>query len=94
MACVIDKNGREIEVGDVVKVYHFTGRNRRRHFMYKQVIERVNRSDSTLEHFVVSHLTETLRTYILLIEDQYELNYEIVQSWDANFELREKRIKL
>ena len=94
MTYVIDKNGRDIEVGDVLKVYHFTGRNRRRHYMYKQVVERVNRSDSTLEHFVISHLTEKRQVYILLIEDQYEPNYEIVQSWDANFELREKRIRI
>lgn len=94
MTYVIDKNGRDMEVGDVVKIYHFTGRNRRRHFMYKQIIERVSRSDRTLEHFVISHLTQDPETYALLIKGQYEPDYEVVQSWDANFELREKRIKL
>jgi hypothetical protein len=26
-----DKTGREIERGDLLKVYHFTGQNRKRH---------------------------------------------------------------
>lgn len=35
---LFDKNGREIMVGDVLKVYHFTGARKKRHYMYKQVI--------------------------------------------------------
>lgn len=33
-----DKTGRKIEEFDVLKVYHFTGARRKKHYMYKQVI--------------------------------------------------------
>ena len=34
-----DKNGREIEHGDVLKVFHFIGPRRKRFYMYKVAIE-------------------------------------------------------
>jgi len=33
-----DKNGIPFVVGDVVKVFHFVGARRKRHYMYKQVV--------------------------------------------------------
>lgn len=39
MIAAFDKTGRQIKVGDVLKVYHFQGARWRKHyFMYKQVI--------------------------------------------------------
>jgi hypothetical protein len=39
MTKAYDKTGREIMVGDVLKVYHFTAALRRKkHYMYKHVI--------------------------------------------------------
>lgn len=34
-----DSVGNEIHEGAILKVFHFTGRNGRKHFMYKQVGE-------------------------------------------------------
>lgn len=33
-----DKRGIPIERGDIVKVFHFVGARRKRHFMYKQCL--------------------------------------------------------
>lgn len=33
-----DKNGIPFAIGDVVKVFHFIGARRKRHYMYKQVV--------------------------------------------------------
>ena len=33
-----DKHGVPFAIGDVVKVFHFTGARRKRHYMYKQVV--------------------------------------------------------
>ena len=33
-----DKHGREIKIGDILKVYHFTGARQEKYYMYKQVI--------------------------------------------------------
>lgn len=50
-----DKNGIPFAVGDVVKVFHFIGARRKRHYMYKQVVgERV--WPSGYRCWVFSHL--------------------------------------
>lgn len=36
--CCYDKRGIPIERGDIVKVFHFTGARRKRHYMYKQCL--------------------------------------------------------
>lgn len=52
-----DKTGRQIMVGDVLKVYHFTGaRWRKRYFMYKQVVGHRPARDSGCGFLVISHL--------------------------------------
>ena len=33
-----DKAGRHIHPGDVLKVFHFVGARRRRHYMYEQAL--------------------------------------------------------
>ena len=38
---VRDERGKVIQPGDVLKVFHFVGVNRKRHFMYKQAVEYV-----------------------------------------------------
>lgn len=50
-----DKNGIPFAIGDVVKVFHFVGARRKRHYMYKQVAgERM--WPSGFECWVFSHL--------------------------------------
>lgn len=85
-----DKNGREIKVGDVLKVYHFTGARRKRHYMYKQVIcERplggLGGSEKT-PYFVVSHLDLSDETYYLGKHEGLQNGYEIIQGLDDIFE--------
>lgn len=55
---LLDKNGREILVGDVVKVFHFVGARRKRYYMYKWVKERVMLGkEKQYPAFKMSHLT-------------------------------------
>lgn len=35
---ILDKNGVELEEFDIIKVYHFTGARRKKHYMYKMVV--------------------------------------------------------
>jgi len=75
-----DKNGREIMVGDVLKVYHFTAALRRKkHYMYKQVVARAEYSDGT-PYLKVSHLDLTDDTYVIFCDDERLPDYEIVDS--------------
>lgn len=34
---ILDKCGREIEVGDLLKMFHFTGQRQKKYYMYKLV---------------------------------------------------------
>lgn len=83
-----DKHGLEIMLGDIVKVYHFTDRRRKRHFMYKQV---------TGERFWPSGFNCWFLSHLALKEDDgfyldrngvVNGDYEIVQSIDALLEDR------
>ena len=95
-----DKNRRPIRVGDVLKVFHFTGARRKRHFMYKQVtgtqwLGGYGGRPKVL-YFFVSHLN--LRPdsvngdggYWLGMDEGLLKDYEIVQCPTADFEDREK----
>jgi hypothetical protein len=81
-----DKTGRQIETGDVLKVYHFTGARRKRHYMYKQVM-----GIRRLEHFdyaVIDHLDMDTGHYLECCDGRKLMDHEIVQSVDAKFEAR------
>ena len=84
---VFDKNGRAIAVGDVLKVYHFTGARRKRHYMHKQVIGTKRLNPSGEQYLVVSHLTLGRdRDYYLAIDGKRLPDHEIVQGLEANWE--------
>jgi len=76
-ASVYDKNGRPILLGDVLKVYHFTGARRKRHFMYKYV-SGIRPSGKA---FVVDHLEPNSLPYFLLLDGKIKQDYEIVQGY-------------
>jgi hypothetical protein len=84
-----DKNGRPIERGDVLKVYHFTGLRRKRHYMYKQALGPWTTRDGTT-YMRFGHLDLGDEHYVeptgRILKD-----YEIVQSIDCKFEDRPKR---
>lgn len=82
-----DKTGRQIERGDIVKVYHFTDARRKRHFMYKQAIG-LRSFGSDLKYMTFDHLDLDGEYYCELCDGRSLPDYEIVQSIDAKFEER------
>jgi hypothetical protein len=53
---VYDKRGIPIERGDIVKVFHFIGARRKRHYMYKQCLGVNTYQNSEQEYVFFSHL--------------------------------------
>lgn len=89
MEHVRDKTGRRIMKGDIVKVYHFTGARRNRHYMYKQAMGVDRYLDSGREVMSFSHLNfgedMDYDEYGGVLND-----YEIVQSIKCDHEERER----
>lgn len=90
-----DKNGREIEPGDMLKVFHFVGRNRKRHYLYQQALR------YELGRLVISYMNRIDETvpwkygengYSIGIYEKQLQSYEIVQSIDAKFDERPKQV--
>lgn len=92
MSAIYDKTGREIMQGDVLKVFHFVGRRRKRHFMYKQVVgERLLGKDQN-PYWRISHLNQRDdEGYLLAKDGTHYPDYEIVQSADARFDERPRK---
>lgn len=64
-----DAKGREIEAGDVLKVFHFTGARRKRHFMYKQAVAYVVHDKGVVVAQDQPHEPDQRRR----VEDRHEL---------------------
>ena len=78
-----DKTGREIMVGDVLKVFHFIGARKKKYYMYKYVTD--------LKHFerysmyIISHLgTDISKTFNLVATGKINSDIEIVQGYGSN----------
>lgn len=80
MKSLRDKTGRKITVGDILKVFHFTGSRRKRYFMYKQVtgVETLGK-DNTHSYLKISHLDMTDSYYNELLDGRILEDYEVVQ---------------
>lgn len=74
-----DKTGREIMVGDTLKVFHFIGARRRRHFMYKYVSGIVSGN-----YFRISHLNPKDEAYLMEMDGRQHDDIEIVQGFGAD----------
>lgn len=93
-----DKNMRPLRVGDVLKVYHFTGARRKKHYMYKQIVgtRMLGGLDGRpkVEYFDVSHLNMGEdENYTIGMDEGVLSDYEIVQGVDVypdNWRDREK----
>lgn len=87
-AFVLDKHGREIKPGDVLKVWHFIGRRRKVHYMYKWVLREERLGKNQTQFLRVSHLTTgNVEDAYWLQKDGSKLEeYEIV----AGFGVRNK----
>ncbi len=79
-----DKNGREFQVGDVLRVYHFTAALRRKkHFMYKQIVGIRVLGKNNTPYFDVSHLSMNEdQNYLIGKAEGLLTDYEIVQGLD------------
>lgn len=95
MANVYDKNRIPIEIGDILKVFHFTGARRKRHYMYKQAL--THQTFGGEPFLVVSHLnfvdaiSEKDGPYVLPLDESVLSDYEIVQSIKCDHEDRKKK---
>jgi len=86
---ITDKHGREIMVGDTLKLYHFTGARRKKYFMYKFVMEEVGD-----KFFRLSHLDRHGGSYFMSILGKQRDDIEIVQGFGPDgksFDRRPKR---
>lgn len=89
MANLYDANGRQIMRGDVLKVFHFTGARRRRHYMYKQAYETVMLGKSDPKPFLeIGHLDLSADRYWEIEDGRVLRDYEIIQSVDHRHEER------
>jgi len=95
-----DKKRIPIRVGDVLKVFHFTGARRKKHFMYKQVTRTQwlggYGGRPKVLYFFVSHLELKKESvdgnggYWLGMNEGQLDDYEIVQSLDCFYDDRER----
>lgn len=78
-----DRSGRTIQVGDTLKVFHFIGARRKRHYMYKYVLD-VLTIKAGYDFLKVSHLSVGEGYYLVSTKKgTVLLDYEIVQGFDG-----------
>jgi hypothetical protein len=82
-----DKNGVPIQKHDLLKVYHFTGARRKKHYMYKYVIQ--DEADFSKDYFTISSLSECGHCYHVPKHSGISPDIEIIQG--TNFVERTKR---
>lgn len=91
-----DKRGIPIERGDLVKVFHFVGARRKKHYMYHQCLGVQNIGTHGTPYMMFSHLNfveDRLSPdgpYHELPDGRVLLDYEIIQSIDCKFEGRKR----
>ena len=71
-----DIAGNEIHPGAILKVFHFYGSGKRKHFMYKKVNGIIERG--RYKYYEISHLTDEGSYYIPVDQDTLE-NSVVVQ---------------
>lgn len=70
-----DKNGIQILPGDTLKIFHFTGARKKRHYMYK-FVEYV---DGT--RLVVNHLEQGMGERYTILNSGHYPEIEVVQGY-------------
>ena len=91
-----DKKGIEIHPFDVLKVFHFIGARRKKHYMYKMVQEVVflGKEDCANPYLKISHLDRNGDYYHEAYDGRQLKDYEIVQGFGLDgvfFEHRKRR---
>jgi len=91
---LFDKIGREIQPGDVLKVFHFIGARRQQHYMHKQALRYDDRGCLVISHLNRIDDSEPWELgknfYCERADGRVMLDYEIVGSIDARFDERIK----
>ena len=90
-----DRKGREILLGDTLKVFHFTGARRKKHWMYQHVVERVMLGTASPKPaYKISHLNLRPDSYYWELIDGRHLEWvEIVQGYGTDGTLFDDRPK-
>jgi hypothetical protein len=89
MSGLYDKRGIPIEIGDVVKVFHFiAARGRKRNYMYKQAVSLRPLKDGSGDMMRFSHLNMTPEHYWEIRDGRVLAYCEIVQSIHCDHEER------
>lgn len=94
MANLYDESSRQIARGDVLRVFHFTDRRRKRHYMYKQARQTVMLGNPAKPFLVISHLDAEDDYYHESEDGRRMIGYEIVQSGSGNIDERDKWTEL
>ena len=99
LIAVYDKRGIPIERGDVVKVFHFIGARRKRHYMYKHCLGVSSYRPDGVKCVFFSHLNFQDDIDIKGSNGPYHewpgthlTHYEIVQSIKCDHERRDRAI--
>ena len=71
-----DKTGRQIMIGDTLKVFHFAGARRKRHYMYKYV-----EKDRKGQYLQISNLNPDQSYYWEKCDGRFMADVEIVQGY-------------
>ena len=87
MKTLLDEKGREIVPGSVLRVFHFVGARRKRHYMYKQAVEYLSGNVTGSPWLKISHLNRLADEPWVIGENYYLeradgrrlVGYEIVQ---------------
>lgn len=79
-----DKHGRRVQPGDVVKVFHFIGARRKKHYMYKTIVE--------TQQGVLAACSSELGTKPFPHTCQLSAlgDFEIVQGFNPDFDSKER----
>jgi len=87
-----DKTGTPIKVGDVLKVFHFVGARRKRHYMYKHVLSAVHLGKENPKPYLkISHLSlDESEYYHERLDGRFLQDYEIVQGCEAYWKDRKR----
>ncbi|TGQ19273.1 hypothetical protein [Mesorhizobium sp. M00.F.Ca.ET.217.01.1.1] len=92
VAALYDQRGIPIERGDILKVYHFTGARRKRHYMYKQALGVfMMGKPKPIPFMKFSHLNMNDAEYWERCNGEVLPQYEIIQSIDYSHEERQRK---
>ena len=82
-----DISGNEVHEGAILKVYHFTGANQRKYYMYKQVGPIVSEKNNLRE---IYHLPFKGPGHGYYIKDDLELTDSLVVECSCKFHIYNK----